>query len=445
MEERVRESVRRSSYGPLSPTVGENGSRTRERILNESLRLFGERGFYQTPVQDIARAAGISRAALYQYFESREQIFVELLNVSGRELAQVGLALGRLGPHASGFRELREWLDSTALRYDRYATLFFEWANVGRSDEHIEPMVTSFERSFNRRIAGVLRDSAVAGLAAEDAAVMLTSLTLRWNYHRQLRRSPLPEGSAYHFVVLLQLMLFPGTPPRSLRPAPTEPAEWFSARPDAPVRIRRGAAAAGERYNARLASLPGRNAATLSELARSGARLFAEQGYHGTNVDEIVAGADYARATFYKYFDEKVDLLLLLSDACCQELTALGRRLGRVRDPAGLRRWVADALASYSRYRGVWSTWTDRTPVPGLRELHGHLVDAVRQSLRQALGGAGYPYPVHQETAALFVLALLEEGPEAFRLTESQPAGGDLTELVATVLERALLRGTGGR
>lgn len=440
----MRESVRRSSYGPLSPTVGESGSRTRERILAESLRLFGERGFYQTPVQDIARAVGISRAALYQYFASREQIFVELLNESGRELAEVGQALGRLGPHASGFRELRKWLDAASVRYDRYATLFFEWANVRGSDEHIGPMVTSFQRSFNHRIARVLRDSEVAGLPAEDAAVMLTNLMLRWNYHRQVRPSPLPAGSAYHFAVLLQLMLFPGTPPRSVRPAATEPADWFSVRPDVPLRVRRGAATAGERYFTRMASLSGRNAATLSELTRSGSQLFAERGYHATNVDEIVAGADYARATFYKYFDEKADLLLLLSDVCCQELTALGRRLGRLRDsdPVGLRRWVADTLASFSRHQGVWRTWTDRTPVPGLRELHGNLVDAVRQSLRQALGGTHCPYPLHQETTAVFVLALFEEVPEGFRLNESQPAGGDLTDLVATVLERTLLRGT---
>jgi len=438
----VGELVRRSSYGPTSPTVGESGGRTRERILAESLRLFGERGFYRTSVQEIARAAGISRAGLYQYFGSREQIFVELLIESGRELAGVGQALGGLGPHASGFAGLRRWLDDASALYDRYATLFFEWAGVRGSDEHIGAMVTAFQRSFNRRIARVLTACGATGLPAEDSAVMLTNLMLRWNYHRQLRSVPAAEPG-YRFAVLLQLMLFPGTPPEALRPRAGEPAEWSTPRPAGQVRARRGAAGLGERHIARLASLSGRNAATLSELMRAGAQLFAEKGYHGTNVDEIVARADYSRATFYKYFDEKPDLLLVLSDRCGQEIAALARRLGRLSraDPAQLRHWVTDVLASFTRYQGVWRTWTDRTAVPELRELQAHVGDALRQSVRQVLRNSPVAHPVDPETAAVFVLALFEEVPEGFRINERAPSGAGTAELIAVALERTVLRG----
>lgn len=445
----VQESVRRPSYGPTSPAVGESGSRTRERILAESLHLFGNAGFYQTSVQDIARAAGVSRATLYQYFESREQIFVELLNKSGRELAAIGHALGRLGPDASGFRELRKWVDSAADVYDRYATLFFEWTNVRVSEVSIGAMVTSFQVSFNQRIARILKECGVRGIDAEDAAVILTNVVLRWNYHRQLRPRALPvDQSGYHLAVLLQLMLFPETPPKSLRPGRDEPIAWFSARPPSSLRPRRSRATPTERYYSRLASLSPRNAATVCELTRAGLQLFAERGYHATNVDEIVTRVDYTRGTYYKYFDDKVDLLVLLSDDCCQELMAVARRLSRLRDlgddPIRFRIWVSDALSTFQRFQGVWRAWPDRTLFSELQEPYLRVIDAFRRSLQAALSDRPRQAPLDLETATVFMTSLFEELPEGFRLNERAPDDATLAELTAVVLERSLLGGGRG-
>lgn len=445
----VQESVRRPSYGPTSPAVGESGSRTRERILAESLHLFGNEGFYQTSVQDIARAAGVSRATLYQYFESRERIFVELLNKSGRELAAVGHALGRLGPDASGFRELRKWVDSAADIYDRYATLFFEWANVRVSEVSIAAMVTSFQVSFNQQIARILKECGVRGIDTEDAAVILTNVALRWNYHRQLRPRSLPAGeSGYHLAVLLQLMLFPKTPAKSLRPGRDEPTEWFSARLPSSLRPRRSRATPAERYSTRLAALSPRNAATVCELTRAGLQVFAERGYHASNVDEIVTRVDYTRGTYYKYFDDKVDLLLLLSDECCQELMAVGRRLSRVRDlgddPIRFRIWISDTLSTFRRFHGVWRAWTDRTLFSELQEPYLRVVDAFRRSLQAALSGRRRLSPLDLETTTVFVTSLFEELPEGFRLNARVPDDATMAELIAVVLERSVLGGARG-
>ncbi|MFG1785339.1 TetR/AcrR family transcriptional regulator [Rhodococcus oryzae] len=46
-----------------------------ERILDASLAVFCQYGFGKTTMQDIARAAGISRAALYLHFKSKEDLF----------------------------------------------------------------------------------------------------------------------------------------------------------------------------------------------------------------------------------------------------------------------------------------------------------------------------------------------------------------------------------
>ncbi|BBX03660.1 TetR family transcriptional regulator [Mycolicibacterium moriokaense] len=52
---------------------------TRERILNEALRLFGEQGFAGTSVAQIEQAAGLSpgSGALYRHFKSKDELLVK--------------------------------------------------------------------------------------------------------------------------------------------------------------------------------------------------------------------------------------------------------------------------------------------------------------------------------------------------------------------------------
>ncbi|MFD5174714.1 TetR/AcrR family transcriptional regulator [Nocardia sp. NPDC058379] len=51
---------------------------SRERIMTEALRLFGEQGFAKTSIAQIEQAAGLSggSGALYRHFESKDQLLV---------------------------------------------------------------------------------------------------------------------------------------------------------------------------------------------------------------------------------------------------------------------------------------------------------------------------------------------------------------------------------
>lgn len=50
----------------------------RERILRVATRMFAERGWRGTHVQDVAREAGCTKPALYYHFESKERLFEEV-------------------------------------------------------------------------------------------------------------------------------------------------------------------------------------------------------------------------------------------------------------------------------------------------------------------------------------------------------------------------------
>lgn len=47
-------------------------------ILDAALKVFSSRGFHDTRLEDIAAAAGFSKASLYNYYEDKEDIFLSL-------------------------------------------------------------------------------------------------------------------------------------------------------------------------------------------------------------------------------------------------------------------------------------------------------------------------------------------------------------------------------
>ncbi len=54
--------------------------------------------------------------------------------------------------------------------------------------------------------------------------------------------------------------------------------------------------------------------ATRDRLIRAAMDVFAERGYHGTTVDDIVATSETSKGAFYHYFPSKLGIFLKLPD-----------------------------------------------------------------------------------------------------------------------------------
>lgn len=124
------------------------GQETRERILTEALRLFGERGYTNVSVEEIAEAAGVTKGAVYHWFVDKDDL--------GRELQH----------------DVYQRLSATAMRAfdpDRDAI-----ANMRRTFEAFVDAVGSFEDArFFLRDAWVIPALDEAGRADHDDGVEL--------------------------------------------------------------------------------------------------------------------------------------------------------------------------------------------------------------------------------------------------------------------------------
>ncbi|MFP5068161.1 TetR/AcrR family transcriptional regulator [Pseudonocardia nantongensis] len=95
---------------------------TRQRFVDEALRLFRERGYEHTSMTGIATAAGSSRANLYLYFGAKSQIIMARMREIETEVAELYAELDRMPEHTPA--ALRDWLGSAREMWMRYATEF---------------------------------------------------------------------------------------------------------------------------------------------------------------------------------------------------------------------------------------------------------------------------------------------------------------------------------
>ena len=64
--------------------------RRHEEILEAAARVFHEKGYESTSIQDIADAVGILKGSLYYYIDSKEDLLYEILEgIHGEALAEV--------------------------------------------------------------------------------------------------------------------------------------------------------------------------------------------------------------------------------------------------------------------------------------------------------------------------------------------------------------------
>src|SRR6201986_4859149 len=114
----------------------EQKEQRREAILAAATELARRPGVRAAPLSDTARAVGIHKSALLRYFETREQIFLELTAREWRDWeAKVTAAFGQIAPGdadavaatlARGFVSrplLCDLLPHAALNLERHASI----------------------------------------------------------------------------------------------------------------------------------------------------------------------------------------------------------------------------------------------------------------------------------------------------------------------------------
>jgi AcrR family transcriptional regulator len=77
----------------------------RESILDAANMVFGQRGYDTVRIDDVAAAAGISKALIYEHFRSKQELYAELMNRAALEMLDRIVGAGS-APGAAGVARL---------------------------------------------------------------------------------------------------------------------------------------------------------------------------------------------------------------------------------------------------------------------------------------------------------------------------------------------------
>ncbi len=336
--------TRRSPFGD-NPLVGERGATTQRRILDAALDVFGEKGYHETRVELITKAAGCSRPAFYQYFASKEDVFWRLAAQMAKEMDAISHRLGTVDPDASGVDTLRVWLDEVVDLCDTYAPLLAAFQAAMRE----QARTAKGSRSVSERLGeAILRDLDRPDVARRPTASVTVSVMLRAIHYWRLGLGQIARGRFLDGLAQsLHRLLFgtiPGVnvgpvvkpPPKRVPKWPVSPPDHRAARPLRP-----------------------RGQQTRGQLLQAGSAVLPILGYHETRIDDIVEEAGISHGSFYRYFDSKDDLFQVLATTAA---TAMVDLLGDFPDDASetaVRSWLQRWVTTYSDNGGILSAWQE--------------------------------------------------------------------------------------
>jgi len=156
--------------------ASDSGAARQATIVEAATGIFLRYGFKKTSMDDIARAVGISRQALYLYFQTKESLFKTM----------VAHALETMRTQA---REAlsREDLDIEERLLDAFEAMYAKGIGtahleelVTTTEELVGPIVRELEEALDADMARALRAAGIAarwkdvGVSATDLAEMLS-------------------------------------------------------------------------------------------------------------------------------------------------------------------------------------------------------------------------------------------------------------------------------
>ncbi len=171
-----------------------NREEKREQILLSALKVFAQKGYYNTKISEIAKEAGIGKGTIYEYFRSKESIFAEGFQFmfSSLEEELMKIIVGDASPE----EKLDQLMEVSFYELTKYGERFIEvlmdfWAESIRSKHpgmktlvDMTPMYTE----FRKLIAAIIGEGVKKGLFRNvdpkmEASILMAimdGLMLQW-------------------------------------------------------------------------------------------------------------------------------------------------------------------------------------------------------------------------------------------------------------------------
>jgi AcrR family transcriptional regulator len=377
--------VRRAPYSD-NPTVGARGLRTQQRILDAALQVFGEHGYERSTVDRIGQLAGCSRVSIYQYFSGKDDVFRHLAGQVARQMRASAEALEPLTADAAGWAALRAWVARYADIHARYEAVFRAFGTASQTDASL---AGGSARAAERNAAVFQSKLATTSLPPRQldpvVALLLTGVTRSLDF-ASILRAALPDvytrdRMADAVADVVHRALFGLRDGVNARPSP------YGATPS--LRIGSGLAEVLGRADALEAEArePGRRA--LASVLEVGQEVIVGRGYQGTRVDDVVAAGGVSHGAFYRYFENKEELVQVVAARALRAVSTVLAEIPDGNDRGALRKWLRRYNAVHAEQGAMIRVWTEAVDEPMRGERAGTF-DWGRRQMARFLRGRSF-------------------------------------------------------
>jgi AcrR family transcriptional regulator len=180
-------------------TREESKARTRTRLMEAAGKVFACRGLERATVDEVAGEAGYTKGAFYANFESKEALFLAMLDERFAErLEEIDRVLDSGATVTEQARMAGQEFNDHLAGNPEWSRLFFEFAVQALRDERFRAELVARQRALRERIAAGFRNHSEAlgaepPLPAELVAAMTYAMADGFALARLLEPESVPE------------------------------------------------------------------------------------------------------------------------------------------------------------------------------------------------------------------------------------------------------------
>jgi AcrR family transcriptional regulator len=149
------------------------GRKTMRRLSDAGMRVFAERGYHQSRVDDIVRAARTSHGTFYLYFANKEDLLRALAVDCAQEMDALAEQVPPIDATEEGFAHLRDFLERFVTTYRRYGVVIRAWMEDQVSDREVDRLGV---RAFTHIANALGEQMERAGTPSADPAASVAAL-----------------------------------------------------------------------------------------------------------------------------------------------------------------------------------------------------------------------------------------------------------------------------
>lgn len=166
----------------------------KQHIIQAALATFAKKGVNNTKMIDIAKAAGVGKGTIYDYFRSKDAIFLEAFNHFNEEMkAEIGKRMFLLTDPKEKLITFIETSFEMWQQFSDFAEIMFDfWAEgIRERYEHID--LKRIYDDYGAYLAAILKEGVQSGVFRKMNAKMVASfvvggmdgLALQWLIRKQ--------------------------------------------------------------------------------------------------------------------------------------------------------------------------------------------------------------------------------------------------------------------